>query len=189
MSRFKHYWFFLLLVVLAQDNRSPAQQANPACGMPSTSMPANEPNIFNEQQEEWLGEISAQRVQREFNVIPDPESDYLQKLGERLLAQLPPGKTRYRFTIIDSPANDAFGAAGGYIYLSRRLIALAQSEDELAGVLGHEIAHIVTHQAAIDISRDFNTVLGVTKVGDRKDIFDKWNQLIDDAKKKNYKFD
>src|SRR5215813_4159584 len=181
-------WFVMILPSFSLAQKSaPATPA--ACAMPSFSNVVNEPNIFNEQQEEWLGEILEQQVRREFNFVQDPENDYLQRLGERLVAQLPPGKTRYRFAIIDSPGIDAFGAAGGYIYISRRLISLARTEDELAGILGHEIGHIVTHQSAIDVTRDFREVLGVTQVGDRKDIFDRWNQFINAARKADYKFD
>src|SRR5215475_10173398 len=59
-------------------------------------------NIFNEQQEEWLGEVMDQDIRRDFHIIEDPDGK-LQGVGERLLAQLPPTKIHYRFVIIDSP--------------------------------------------------------------------------------------
>jgi WD40 repeat protein len=186
---------FVLIVLAGGCAISRAQQTNtpastPAgCAMPSFSTVVNDPNIFNEEQESWLGEIVDPQIRKEFNVIADPENDYLQKIGDRLLAQLPPTKIHYSFTIIDFPANDSFGLLGGHIYLSRKIIALIQNEDELAGLLGHEIGHIVTHQAAIDMTRDFRIVLGVTQVGDRKDIFEKWNRLLDTVAKRPPKSD
>src|SRR5215471_8666727 len=168
MNGFKSFCLPLLLLILA-FSLSPAQEASSSCAMPAFSNVVNEPNLFNEQQEGWLGEIIAPQVEKQFNVIADPQNDYLQKLGARLLAQLPPTQVHYHFTIIDLPGNDSFGLPGGHIYLSRRIIALAQSEDELAGLLGHEIGHIITHQIAIDMSRVFRAVLGITQVGDRKD--------------------
>jgi len=193
MTTFKHNSRLLLLLFIAGITalaQQPATTASgtAACAMPPFSAVVNEPNIFNEQQEEWLGEIIAPQIEKNFNVIADPKNDYLQKLGARLLAQLPPTQMHYHFTIIDLPGYDSFGLPGGYIYLSRRIIALAQNEDELAGLLGHEIGHIVTHQTAIDMSRDFRLVLGVTQVGDRKDILEKWNQFLDSAQKKSAKF-
>ena len=173
--------FVLVLLVTCYNNCHAQQPAAGPCAMPSFSTVIHDPNIFSEQQEEWLGEIIDPLIRKEFNVIDDPENDYLQKIGERLLAQLPPTRIHYRFTIIDFPENDSFGLAGGHIYLSRKIVALIQSEDELAGLLGHEIGHIITHQVAIDITRDFRNVLGVTQVGDRKDILDRWNQLLDSA--------
>jgi WD40 repeat protein len=181
--------FVLLLLITGYHKCFAQQPATTPCAMPSFSSVVHDPNIFSEQQEEWLGEILDPQIRKAFNVIDDPENDYLQKIGDRLLAQLPPTKIHYSFTIIDSPESDSFGLAGGHIYLSRKIVALIQSEDELAGLLGHEIGHIITHQVAIDISRDFRNVLGVTQVGDRKDILDRWNQLIDSIAKHPQKHD
>lgn len=151
------------------------------CSMPAFEAVLQEPNIFSEQQEEWLGEILSSQIEVQFKIIPDPENDYLQKLAERLLAQLPQSKIHYRFTIIDLPENNAFGIPGGHIYVSRRIIALAQNEDELAGLIGHEIGHIITRQPAIDLTRAFATVIGVNQLGDRADVAQKWNRLMDMA--------
>jgi WD40 repeat protein len=179
-QRFVRLAFFLLISGMVSLSQQPAGlQTGGSCAMPVFSTVVNEPNNLTEQQEEWLGEMLAPQIQRAFNVIPDPQNDYLDKLGERILAQLPPGKVHYRFTIIDLPANDSFGIPGGRIYLSRRIIALVQNEDELAGLLAHEIGHIVTHQAAIDLSHSFQTVLGITQFGDQKDVVEKWNRLLD----------
>lgn len=151
--------------------------------MPTFSTVVNEPNMFSEQQEGWLGDIVSARVEKDFDIIEDPQKEYLQQLADRLLAQLPPTKLHYTFTIINLAGNDSFGLAGGRIYISRKAIALLQNEDELAGLLAHEIGHIITHQAAIDFTHDFRTVLGVSQITDRKDILDKWNLLIDNASK------
>ena len=66
---------------------------------------------------------------------------------------------------------------GGRIYVSRRLVAYVQSEDDLAGVIAHELGHLVTWQQAIELTRVMREVIGVTPVGDRRDIFEKYNQL------------
>jgi hypothetical protein len=180
---------FLLLIAglpLIAQQSAPAT-AQDECAMPVFNRVVIEPNIFSEQQEEWLGEILDPQIRKRFHVIRDPENDYLQKIGARLLAQLPPTRMHYTFTIIDLPDNNAFGMPGGRIYLSRRIISLARNEDELAGLLGHEIGHIVTRQTGIDLTREFKAVLGVTEVGDRKDLLEKWNRLLDTSGKKNVK--
>src|SRR5258708_7401251 len=99
--------FALVLLVAGQNNCFGQQPATDRCAMPSFSSVVHDPNIFSEQQEEWLGEILDPQVRKEFNVIDDPENDYLQKIGDRLLAQLPPTKIHYHFTIIDSPESDS----------------------------------------------------------------------------------
>src|SRR5579864_3717147 len=177
-----------LVSISAQSQASSAASAG-ACAMPSFSRIVNDRNIFNEQQEEWLGEILDPKIRKSFHIFNDPDRDYLQKIGDRLLAQLPPTKIHYTFTIINLPDNNSFGLAGGHIYLSRRIIALAQNEDELAGLLAHEIGHIITRQSTIDMTREFQKVLGVNEVGDRKDILEKWNRLLDSAATKSLKFD
>ena len=161
-----------------------ATQSGP-CVVPSFSKVVNEPNIFNEQQEDWLGTILDEQVLKQYNIVEDPERDYLQKMGERMLAQLPPTSRHYEFYIIDYPINNAFSLGGSKIYVTRQLIAFLQNEDELAGLLGHEIGHVVTHQVAIDVTRMFRKALNVTQVGDRNDIFQKWNQFQDNWAKKH----
>jgi WD40 repeat protein len=179
--------FVSLLQVTAQTKPEPAQQVKTnsgldvPCAMPNLPAPSRAPNIFSDEQEEWLGDVIDQTFRQNFHVVEDPDG-YLQKLGERLLAQLPPTKMHYRFFIVDAPELNSFGTAGGRIYIFRRIISFTQNEDELAALLGHEIGHIVTHQSAIDFSEWFQE-LNIRQVGDRQDIFNKWNQLVDNAAK------
>jgi len=176
-----------LFQVTTQAQPRPAQQqktafsTDAACAMPNLPATSRGLNIFSDEQEEWLGDVIDQTFRKDFHVVEDPDG-YLQKLGERLLAQLPPTKVHYRFVIVDAPDLNSFGTAGGRIYIFRRIISFAQNEDELAALLGHEIGHMVTHQAAIEFSGWLGE-LNVREVGDRQDIFNKWNQLVDNAAK------
>ncbi|HEY2114630.1 MAG TPA: M48 family metalloprotease, partial [Candidatus Angelobacter sp.] len=179
-----------LLQVTAQAQTQPAQQAQQVktaagpdapCAMPVLPAASRGPDIFSDEQEEWLGDVIDQTFRKDFHVVEDPDG-YLQKLGERVLAQLPPTKMHYRFVIVDAPDLNSFGTAGGRIYIFRRMISFAQNEDELAALLGHEIGHMVTHQAAIEFS-EWLRELNIREVGDRQDIFNKWNQLVDNAAK------
>lgn len=142
--------------------------------------------MFNDQQEEWLGEVIDQTFRKQFHVIEDPDGA-LQKLGDKLVAQLPPSQIHYRFYIVDAPELNSFGTVGGRIYIFRRVIAFVQNEGELAAVLGHEIGHIATHQSAIEFSALFRD-LGITQVGDRQDIVNKWNKFADNAAKVHVRF-
>lgn len=180
------FYSFIVTFSFVMAAQQPSPTAGP-CAMPAFSKVVGEATMFNEQQEEWLGDIQTLQFQKEFHIIADPEGDYLQKLGERLLAQLPPTQVHYHFVITDFPEADAFGLAGGHIYVSRKIVALARTEDELAGLLGHEIGHIITRQQAIDVTRIFQAVLKINSVGDRKDIYDRWNQMLDLEAKSNYK--
>ena len=170
-------WLLFVFATLLLGS-SFAQQSNSPCGLSGFKSP-KEKNLFSEQQEQWLGEIIDSSIRQEFNVIEDPDG-YLQKLGERLLAQLPPTKIRFHFAIIDSPELNSFGGPGGFIYIHRRMLAFSQNEDELAVLLGHEIGHIVAHHVALRMTEWFGE-LGITSVGDKQDIFNKWNQFKNNA--------
>ncbi len=150
------------------------------------SLPTSvQPNIFTDESEIYLGDALAERIQRNYKVIEDTEvTDYLTAIGNKLLKHLPLTKLRFQFFLVDLPNANAFVLPGGRIYLSRKLIAIAQSEDEVAGVIAHEMGHLVTHEQAISISRQLRDVLGITKVGDRADVFEKYNQLIENVARK-----
>jgi hypothetical protein len=161
--------------------------SSPALLLSQTSCPAStgwvKPvpgSIFNDEQEIWLGDAIADFIEHRYAVITEPaENAYLEKIGKGLLAALPPTGIRFRFVLIDSSDVNGFSLAGGRIYITRKLIANARSEDEVAGVLAHEIGHIVTHQSAAEISDAMRRLISVNSVTDRADIYDKFRRLMD----------
>ncbi len=70
---------------------------------------------------------------------------YVQRLGQHLVAHLENAEFTYHFAVIQEPHINAFAAPGGYIYVHSGLIQRVQTDDELASVLGHEIAHVQGH--------------------------------------------
>ncbi|MEO1612430.1 MAG: M48 family metalloprotease, partial [Pseudomonadota bacterium] len=70
------------------------------------------------------------------------QKDYVNRIGRRLAAKSEQPNAKWTFTVLDSPVVNAFALPGGYIYVTRGLMALANSEAELAAVVGHEIAHV-----------------------------------------------
>jgi len=122
----------------------------------------------------------ADYIEREYHPIKNPEENaYLNTIGGRLLAVLPPTKIQFHFLLVESPQVDGFSLAGGRVYLTRKLIANAHSEDEVAGVIAHEMGHILSHQFAIETTADLRRLLGVTTVTDRADIYAKFQRLTD----------
>ncbi len=155
-------------------------QAQEGCPAPPSLPTQSGANIFSEQQEMWLGDIIAEQMQRRFRLASDPDvTDHLARIAARLLRHMPPTQIKFRFYLFDSPVAQAYTAPGGRIYVSRKLAAMAKSEDEVAGVLAHELGHAVTHQSARTLSEDFRRVLGVTKVGDRQDILKTYQRLLE----------
>jgi WD40 repeat protein len=166
-------WNFRLLLPLFFACSLAAQN----CQAPALA-PSREPNIFSEEQEVWLGDVDAQRIRGTMRVIEDPSiAEPLQRIGDGLIKFLPPTNLRFRFFLVEGSEVNAMATAGGRIYVERKLVAFARNEDELAGVLAHEIGHIIARQIAITYTRLFRDVLDVKQVRDRADVDQKYQQL------------
>ncbi len=72
-------------------------------------------------------------------------NEYVQSLGNRLVGALGPQPFDYHFYVVESPILNAFAVPGGYVFVFTGLLARAGTDDELAGVLGHEIGHAHAH--------------------------------------------
>lgn len=73
---------------------------------------------------------------------------YVREIGERMVAVSELAGQRFTFTLLDSPEVNAFALPGGYVYVTRGILALADDEAELAGVIGHEIGHVTARHTA-----------------------------------------
>lgn len=149
-----------------------------SCALPPPIFTTSASNIFDDRQEQDLGDALAEYYEPRFHISTPAANDQVTRIGERLLATLPPTGIHYRFSIYDSGEINAFSLAGGRVYISRKLIVAVKNEDSLAGVVAHEIGHLSTHQMAIKITRALRVRLGVTQVTDRADIFAKVHQLF-----------
>ena len=90
---------------------------------------------------------------------------YVAGIGSRLGHHAAPNGSQFRFTVLNSPVVNAFALPGGYVYVTRGLVALANSEAELAGVLAHEIGHVTARHTAERYSRAVVTQLGTALLG------------------------
>ncbi len=88
---------------------------------------------------------------------------YVNRVGQRLVANSGESGTAFTFTVVDSPDINAYALPGGYVYISRGLLAYMESEAELAGVLGHEIGHITAgHHGEQQAASVTNKVVATT---------------------------
>jgi len=98
--------------------------------------------LMSPQEEARVGADFMRQARRALPLIEDPIlHDYIARLGTRLL-QGNAGGDRYHFFIVDDPQINAFAVPGGYIGLNSGVILQAKSDQEVAGVLAHEVAHI-----------------------------------------------
>ena len=115
---------------------------------PAPKRPA-EVVLRTEADDRRVGEDAAKEVEAELGLVTQPELvGYVNRIGERLLRFAPQRDFSYRFYIVDQEAPNAFALPGGQIYVSRGLLLLANSEDELANVIGHEIVHAALRHAS-----------------------------------------
>jgi predicted Zn-dependent protease len=104
--------------------------------------------LMSEEQEIALGRQYHPQVLTQYRVYEDPDLQaYVQSIGETLAANSHRDNLIYRFNVLDSDEVNAFALPGGYIYITRGLMAYLNSEAELAAVLGHEIGHVTARHS------------------------------------------
>jgi predicted Zn-dependent protease len=105
--------------------------------------------LMSPEREAQLGAQTAAQVAEEMGLVESPAlSAYVDEIGQRLARHSPRRDVVYRFAVVDMKEPNAFALPGGYIYVSRGLLAIANSEAELANVIGHEIGHVAARHSA-----------------------------------------
>ena len=97
-----------------------------------------------------MGRSANKEVLQQFGIYQSKALEiYVNKIGQNLTSKLINKEfSNYYFRIVDSSEINAFALPGGYIYVTRGLLASLNSEGELASVIGHEIAHVTMHHGA-----------------------------------------
>jgi predicted Zn-dependent protease len=104
--------------------------------------------LMSEEQEISLGQKYSSEILEEMPAYPDPVLEELvQRVGRKLALHSHRPGLDYQFTILDSTQVNAFALPGGYIYITRGMLAYLNSEAELAAVLGHEIGHVTARHS------------------------------------------
>ena len=120
---------------------------NPVSGKPELA-------LISADRERALGREEAKRVQAAIGFVTEPRLvGYVGEVGGRIGAQSPLTDVGYTFHVVDLPEPNAFALPGGYVYVTRGLLVLTNSEDELAGIVAHEVAHVAARHAVQRVSR------------------------------------
>ncbi len=128
----------------------------PSPSRPSPRKPVRLPEMgasaqayLSSEQERALGEAFMRTLRRSLHLVEDPEiANYLENLGYRLVARSEYSGREFHFFVVNSQVINAFAGPGGHIGVHSGLIALTESEGELASVLAHEIAHVTQRHIA-----------------------------------------
>jgi predicted Zn-dependent protease len=120
---------------------------------------------IDEDQEKSIGQEAAAQVEREVPMVTDAAvTDYVTRLGTALATRSDDRGRAWQFHVVDAELVNAFALPGGFIYVNRGLIERAGSTSELAGVLGHEIGHVLLRHSAEQMEKAQKTNLGVSVV-------------------------
>ena len=149
-----------LLILLAAA--AGACSINPVSKLPEVT-------LITVEQEKKIGEEESKKVEQEMGLLDDAAlTSYVDAVGQRLVKESPRHDLPHQFHVVDMVEPNAFALPGGYVYVTRGLLALVNTEDELAGVVGHEIGHVAARHTVQRISRQgpfaliTNLVSGVT---------------------------
>jgi len=116
------------------------------------------------QQESQIGQQYSQQINQQLPLIRDSYTNqYINQLGRQIAAQADPRGIPYTFYVVNSDVVNAFSIPGGYVYVNRGLIERSDNVAQLAGVLSHEIGHVVERHSITQMQRaqNANTVLSV----------------------------
>lgn len=152
------------------------------CRIPQLPQASREANIFSAEQALLLGDVLDTQRPRDLVLVDDSALNArLQAMVDRMtsLAGLP----SVRVELIDIPEVNAFTLAGHRVLVARKLVAFAENEDEVAGVLAHELGHVAAADPERTMSEFLRALLDVTAVTDRADIEAKLHRALDELNK------
>lgn len=128
---------------------------NPATGK-------RELTLVGEGQEVSMGRDYDAQLTASLGLVPDTALQaYVESLGRRLAAASERPGLPWTFRVVDDPAVNAFALPGGFVYVTRGILARFDSEAELVGVLGHEIGHVTARHSVTQMSRQQLQQLGL----------------------------
>ena len=113
-------------------------------------------NLFSPQQDIEMGQEASKQADRELQLLNDRQAiNYVNSLGRQLAAHAPGEKYPYQFKIVNDTAINAFALPGGFIYVNRGAIEAADNEAQIAGVMAHEIGHVVMRHGTNQVSKAY----------------------------------
>ncbi len=123
-------------------------------------------------QEVGLGAQVDASIREEYAVLPEgPLTEYVREIGGRLAVHSDRRDVEYHFTVLDDEIVNAFAAPGGFIYVTTGLMAYAGSEAELAGVIAHELGHVVARHSVRKVQAAYGAaLLADLLLGDRETL-------------------
>ena len=122
--------------------------------------------LMSEAQEIAVGQENHPQILKEMGLFYDPELQrYVNDLGQTLAKGSERPNLPWHFTVVDQPVVNAFAVPGGFIYITRGILAYMDNEAQLVGVIGHEIGHVTARHSAQQYTRAMGGQLGLVALG------------------------
>jgi predicted Zn-dependent protease len=113
-------------------------------------------NTFTDEEEMTMGRQAATETEKQVVILDAPLlTSYINNLGQKLAQASRRPHLQYSFKIVNTDSVNAFSLPGGYIYINRGLLDFVLSESELAGVMAHEVGHVVAYHSMNDVARRY----------------------------------
>jgi len=114
-------------------------------------------NLFSPQQDADMGRVLADEADQTLQLAEQHNAQvYIDALGQQLAVHAPGNKYTYQFKIVNDDAINAYALPGGFIYVTSGLVQAAQNEPQLAGVLAHQIGHVVLRHGTAEVSQAYS---------------------------------
>jgi predicted Zn-dependent protease len=131
-------------------------------------------SLFSEQEEIALGKQTDGEIKAQYGIYNDQALNaYVQRVGQSMTPLTHRPHLTYHFAVLDTPVVNAFAVPGGYIYVTRGILSLMNSEAELAVVLGHELGHVNARHSMAKLSQLMLAQLGLGVAGAISETFAK----------------
>lgn len=139
-------------------------------------------SLVSSDQELAMGREGYGAAVAEYGLLGDASlAAYVDSVGQQLARHSELPELSWRFTVLDDPAVNAFAMPGGYIYITRGILAHLESEAQLAGVLGHEIGHVTARHSARQITQQQLAGLGLGIASVLSDDFRRYSGAAEQA--------
>lgn len=134
---------------------------------PARVEPSHGFDMFSSQEEVQAGQQASEEVRKQLPLLPDssPITQYVQHLGAQLAAHAPGEKWPYSFHVVNQKEINAFALPGGPVYVNLGTIQATDNEAELAGVMAHEISHVVQRHGTRAASKQMMAQLPLSILG------------------------